>query len=83
MRFTLQDLIWLIALVAMGLGWWLDHWGSEDRLSRRDAQLVRCNHERLRSNLAFEVVAEAMAAHGFKIERGGENDKRLVHIEEP
>jgi hypothetical protein len=23
--FTIRDLLWLIALIAMGLGWWLDH----------------------------------------------------------
>jgi len=24
-RFTIRDLLWLTALVAMALGWWLDH----------------------------------------------------------
>ena len=24
-RFTLRDLFWLVALVAMGCGWWVDH----------------------------------------------------------
>jgi hypothetical protein len=24
-RFTIRDLFWLTALVAMGVGWWLDH----------------------------------------------------------
>jgi hypothetical protein len=24
-KFTLRDLFWLIALVAMGLGWWVEH----------------------------------------------------------
>jgi hypothetical protein len=25
LRFTISDLLWLTAVVAMGLGWWLDH----------------------------------------------------------
>ena len=24
LRFTIRDLLWLTALVAMGIGWWLD-----------------------------------------------------------
>jgi hypothetical protein len=25
LRFTIRDLLWLTLVVAMGLGWWLDH----------------------------------------------------------
>ena len=25
LRFTIRDLLWLTALIAMGLGWWLEH----------------------------------------------------------
>jgi hypothetical protein len=31
LRFTLRDLLWLTALVALAVGWWLDH----DRLERQ------------------------------------------------
>jgi hypothetical protein len=24
-RFTIRDVLWLTALVAMGVGWWMDH----------------------------------------------------------
>jgi hypothetical protein len=24
-RFTIRDLVWLTLVVAMGVGWWLDH----------------------------------------------------------
>jgi hypothetical protein len=25
LRFTIRDLLWLTLVVAMGVGWWLDH----------------------------------------------------------
>ena len=25
MRFTIRDLLWLMVVVGLGLGWWLDH----------------------------------------------------------
>ena len=27
-RFSIRDLLWLTALIAMGLGWWVEHWRS-------------------------------------------------------
>jgi hypothetical protein len=24
-RFTIRDLLWLMVVLALGLGWWLDH----------------------------------------------------------
>ena len=30
LRFTIRDVLWLMAVVALGLGWWIDHGrGSE------------------------------------------------------
>jgi len=28
-RFTIRDVLWLTALVAMGVGWWIDHRRAE------------------------------------------------------
>jgi hypothetical protein len=33
LRFTIRDLLWLTALVAMGVGWWIDH-GRVERTER-------------------------------------------------
>ena len=30
-RFTIRDLLWLTALIAMGLGWWIDHFRHVER----------------------------------------------------
>ena len=26
LRFTIRDLLWLTGVVALAVGWWLDHW---------------------------------------------------------
>jgi hypothetical protein len=31
LSFGIRDLLWAMALVAMGLGWWLDHQRSRER----------------------------------------------------
>jgi len=31
-RFTIRDVLWLTALVAMGAGWWVDRVVSRDKL---------------------------------------------------
>jgi hypothetical protein len=36
-RFTIRDVLWLTALVAMGAGWWLDH----RQISPNDRQLLQ------------------------------------------
>jgi hypothetical protein len=28
-RFTIRDMLWLVALVALALGWWIDHGRAE------------------------------------------------------
>jgi hypothetical protein len=25
-RFTIRDVLWLMVVVGMGVGWWIDHW---------------------------------------------------------
>jgi hypothetical protein len=33
LRFTIRDLLWLTALVALAVGWWLDHSQQAQRIS--------------------------------------------------
>jgi hypothetical protein len=35
-RFTIRDLLWLTALVALAVGWWLDHTQMASRLDKLD-----------------------------------------------
>jgi hypothetical protein len=32
LRFSIRDLLWLTALVALVVGWWLDHGRLKDRV---------------------------------------------------
>jgi hypothetical protein len=34
LRFSIRDLLWLTALIAMGVGWWLDHRNSIEKWSK-------------------------------------------------
>src|SRR5262245_19629055 len=34
LKFTIRDLLWLVLMVAMGLGWWLDRRGLAHELDR-------------------------------------------------
>ena len=50
-KFTLRDLFFVTALVAMACGWWVDHRGIESR-----------NRE---LNAAIRELGQAMEANGF------------------
>jgi UDP-N-acetylmuramyl pentapeptide phosphotransferase/UDP-N-acetylglucosamine-1-phosphate transferase len=51
MKFTLRELFFIIALVAMACGWWLDH----RRIESRNREL----------NAAMRELGQTMEAHGF------------------
>ncbi len=38
-RFTIRDVLWLTALVAMGAGWWLDRANTRARLVTCEAEI--------------------------------------------
>jgi hypothetical protein len=53
LRFTIRDLLWLTALIAMGVGWWLEHRAQRSQLLdalARQAELA-IENERLRSTV--------------------------------
>ena len=39
LRFTIRDLLWLTALAALAVGWWLDHRRTMSRLEDANRQL--------------------------------------------
>jgi hypothetical protein len=75
-KLNLRDLFWILVVVAMGVCWWLDHRATQLRFAACDSELKR-------SDDALEGVSEIMAAHGFKIIKGGKTDAFLVRVEEP
>jgi hypothetical protein len=40
-RFTIRDVLWLTALVALGVGWWLDHASSRAQLKASQAEAMK------------------------------------------
>ena len=40
-HFTIRDVLWLTAFVAMGVGWWLDHAGLSRRRTSGSTGLAR------------------------------------------
>ncbi len=38
MRFTIRDLLWLVALIAVGLGWWINRLQLLDGIERAKTQ---------------------------------------------
>ena len=44
MKFTLRDLFWLVLVVAIGLGWWID----QDRI-RRQSEALKAAAQRLQA----------------------------------
>ena len=64
MRFTTRDLLWLMALAGLAVGWWIDH--------RHFAGYAVTNEE-LRSSLRgalthVDVIQTALERDGYKIE---------------
>jgi hypothetical protein len=44
-RFTIRDVLWLTALVAVGVGWWADHRSLWNRWARAQSQLVNTEED--------------------------------------
>jgi hypothetical protein len=42
LRFTIRDLFWLVVVVALAVGWWVDHAGVQrqrERLKMQEAEI--------------------------------------------
>jgi len=63
-RFSIRDVLWLTVVVAMGLGWWLDHWHA-DRVRRFDRENIRiiissAKHNKERYDRGTRKLEEAL-----------------------
>jgi hypothetical protein len=56
LRFTIRDLLWLTALVAMGLGWWSDRSHLQSRLTLAEDSNYLANEYRLSTLPALDPV---------------------------
>jgi hypothetical protein len=64
-RFTLRELFLLVALAAMGCGWWVDRNATAQRLGDYDAAL-----RKLRENELMLVIW--LEKNGYKIDERGQ-----------
>jgi len=70
MRFTIRDILWLTALVAMGVSWWLDarhrDWSIKSAQMRKDyynlmSDLARSEAEKAsNAKLKYEQLSAAL-----------------------
>ncbi|HEY2416201.1 MAG TPA: hypothetical protein VGI40_28430 [Pirellulaceae bacterium] len=66
MRFTLRDLFWLTAVVALTVGWWIDarryDWGVQTAQYRKDYYNLMSEIARTESQKAVEKQKELSEA---------------------
>jgi hypothetical protein len=71
-KLTLRDLFAIVTIVALALGWWLDHrrLAAESRASRKEAGEYRTRAEVLKSELEqhHDYIVEFIE-HGVLMER--------------
>jgi hypothetical protein len=57
-RFTIRDLLWLTAVMALAVGWWLDACRRAEQMDELNARLVAPNAEQ-----AVRTGLEWLARH--------------------
>ena len=74
MRFTLRDIFWMTALVAMALGWWLDNrrydWSIKSAQLREDYYNLMSDVARAESQKAI-VKQQELSEALQRLEKGG------------
>lgn len=66
-QLSLRDLFWLVALVAMGCGWWVKH-----------RQLMACSAERQKSEKLVEQISSSLCGNGGSLRWSDYNGKGWV-----
>ena len=71
LRFTTRDLLWLTLVVAMGLGWWVDHTDTS-----------QCKAERSALHGAYIDALEQQAVLERRIERMQRTSARALNVDD-
>src|SRR4051794_18270144 len=70
LRFTIRDLLWLMALIAISLGWWLDH-----RTSTRRFAVMEEDRDK------FHFAAQALRTHLMQAQQASDGFQKQLHPE--
>jgi hypothetical protein len=66
MRFTIRDLLWLTALVALAFGWWLNRVSLSHRLSSVQSTLEETEANYDMAKRANRVLLGFLNARGYR-----------------
>jgi hypothetical protein len=71
LQFSIRDLFWLVLLVALAIGWYVDHDRSASRRHELEAEIATYQHEdtslvRARLNLLWKIVSEFNNKPGYE-----------------
>jgi hypothetical protein len=73
MKFSIRDLFWLTAVVALAVGWWADHWLRAVKVE----PLIKAQKE---AEARYTGLRETLESGGYKVllEQNGEELKIAV-----
>ena len=71
LRFSIRDLLWVIALSAVAIGWWLEFRNRGPENVRLRAENNRLKEERDLANWQLESSMNVLARRGGRLERQG------------
>jgi hypothetical protein len=66
-RFTIRDLLWLMVVVALGVGWWQEHRTADARLREAVRSIASMWSDEVGHTVRFSVKGQGAAVHIFAI----------------
>jgi len=61
LRFTIRDLLWLVLVVALAVGWWFDHKHAEEANVNQALQLVEDNAQLTEMRNELGIISRQVA----------------------
>ena len=81
-RFTIRDLLWLTALVAMGVAWWLDHRRLTKQYEDYQRWMTTTHLDRVHSDKTTPAFAPSCSHHGEIAKlRGWPRFRRTAYVD--
>jgi hypothetical protein len=71
MRFTIRDLLWLMVVVGLAVGWWLGHCAAARRLAERDARISSLQKETKELQSRNAAILKGLYFIGYSVQETG------------